>query len=325
MAQAWQMLERTFTDANAWRGAELPPDAGHFKVPASVTAELTDAVAELAANPLPLAALEPEHMDIPATQAFMAKIKATLTNGIGFALIDRLPLEATGEDGARALFWLMGSIIERPVAQNWMGDMIYDVTDTGRQPGNGTRPDKTNAEQNFHTDNSYNLCPPNFVGLLCLRAAKAGGTSHIVSFKAAHNARRDNNPDLLKRLYAPFYFDRQREHASYDAMTLSHPLFAEDDGDLLARLSKFQVMNGHKLAGDPLDAIGAEALDALEDAMSAPGMDVSFQFEPGQIQIINNRVIGHRRTEFIDWREADRKRLLVRLWLRDQGRPFYNG
>ena len=110
------MLERVFTDANAWRGAELSPDAGHFKVPASVTAELTDAVAELAANPLPLAALEPEHMDIPATQAFMAKIKATLTNGIGFALIDRLPLEATGEDGARSLFWLMGSIIERPVA-----------------------------------------------------------------------------------------------------------------------------------------------------------------------------------------------------------------
>ena len=58
---------------------------------------------------------------------------------------------------------------------------------------------------------------------------------------------------------------------------------------------------------------------------SAPGMDASFHFEPGQIQIINKRVIGHRRMEFIDWPEADRKRLLVRLWLRDQGRPFYNG
>ena len=51
-------------------------------------------------------------------------------------------------------------------------------------------------------------------------------------------------------------------------------------------------------------------------------MDASFHFEPGQIPIINKRVIGHRRMEFIDWPEADRKRLLVRLWLRDQGRPF---
>ena len=84
------------------------------------------------------------------TQALMAEIKTTLTDGIGFALIDCLPLRTTGEDLARALLWLIGSMIERPVAQNWAGDMMYDVTDTGR------RPDKTNAEQNFHTENKYN-------------------------------------------------------------------------------------------------------------------------------------------------------------------------
>ena len=319
------MLDRAFTDANAWRGAELAPGAGHFTVAASVTDELTNATAELAANPLPLAALRPDQIYMPATQALMAEVKKTLTKGIGFALIDRLPLGSTGEDGARMLFWLMGSMIERPVAQNWGGDMIYDVTDTGRQPGNGTRPDKTSAEQNFHTDNSYNLCTPNFVGLLCLRGAKAGGTSHIVSLKAAHNALRDTNPKLLKRLYSPFYFDRQREHAPNDAMTFSHPLFVENDGELLARLSKFQVINGQQLAGKPLDAARAKALDALEEVMSAPGMDVSFQFEPGQIQFLNNRVIGHRRTRFTDWPKGNRKRLLVRIWIRDQGGPFYNG
>jgi hypothetical protein len=160
------MLDRAFTDSNAWRGAELAPGAGHFKVPASVADELINAAAELAANPLPLAALRPDQIYMPATQAFMAEVKTTLTDGIGFALIDRLPLRTTGEAWARALFWLMGSMIERPVAQNWAGDMIYDVTDTGRQPGNGTRPDKTNAEQNFHTDNSYNLSTPTFVSLL---------------------------------------------------------------------------------------------------------------------------------------------------------------
>jgi len=124
---------------------------------------------------------------------------------------------------------------------------------------------------------------------------------------------RDTKPDFLKRLYDPFYFDRQREHVPNDTMTLSHPLFVEDDGELLARLSKFQVINGQKLASKPLDAIGVAALDALEETMSAPSMDVSFQFEPGQIQILNNRVIGHRRTGFTDWPEEDRKRLLVRL------------
>ncbi len=83
-------------------------------------------------------------------------------------------------------------------------------------------------------------------------------------------------------------------------MTLSHPLFVEDDGKLLARRSKFQVINGQKLAGKPLDAVRVAALDALEGPMSVPGMDASFQFEPGQIQILNNRVIGHRRMGFSD-------------------------
>jgi hypothetical protein len=44
-----------------------------------------------------------------------------------------------------------------------------------------------------------------------------------------------------------------------------------------------------------------------------------------QIQFVNNRLIEHRRTAFRDWPDAQRKRLLYRLWLRDWGRPFYNG
>ena len=36
----------------------------------------------------------------------------------------------------------------------------------------------------------------------------------------------------------------------------------------------------------------AEALDALKEAMSALRMHVSFQFEPGQTQILTNQIIG---------------------------------
>jgi alpha-ketoglutarate-dependent taurine dioxygenase len=59
--------------------------------------------------------------------------------------------------------------------------------------------------------------------------------------------------------------------------------------------------------------------------MSRPDLAAEFRFEPGQIQLVNNRQIGHRRTAFRDWPEPDRKRHLVRLWLRDGGRAFYNG
>lgn len=38
-----------------------------------------------------------------------------------------------------------------------------------------------------------------------------------------------------------------------------------------------------------------------------------------------DRELAHRRTAFRDWPEPERKRHLVRLWLRDAGRPFYQG
>jgi alpha-ketoglutarate-dependent taurine dioxygenase len=204
--------------------------------------------------------------------------------------------------------------------------MVYDVRDLGRPPGNGVRPDVTNAEQSFHTDNSYNLCPPEYVGLLCLHPAMAGGVSGVVSLPAAHNVMRQRHPELLPRLYRPFYFDRQREHAPGDVMVTHHPLFEVEGGDrLTGRLSRFQVTNGQALAGEPLDQAGGAALDALESVMRAPDMAVEFHFERGQIQLLNNRQLAHRRTAFRDWPEPERRRHLVRLWLRDRGRPFYNG
>ena len=41
--------------------------------------------------------------------------------------------------------------------------------------------------------------------------------------------------------------------------------------------------------------------------------------------LIDNRALGHKRTSFRDWPEAEHKRLLVRLWLRDRGSRAYNG
>lgn len=281
--------------------------------------------ARLRANPLPVLLLEPSAFELGACSALMGRARRILERGIGHVLIDRLPLERYGVEEAKALYWVLAQLLARPVAQSWDGKMIYDVRDLGRPPGNGVRPDITSAEQSFHTDNSYNLCPPDYVALLCLHPAMEGGVSAIVSFASAHNAMLEQHPALLRRLYAPFLFDRQREHAPGDAMVLRHCLFEYDGRELTARLSRFQVRNGHALAGVTLDDAGEEALAALDAIMTAPRYHREFFFERGQIQIIDNRRLGHRRTGFRDFPEPERKRHLVRLWLRDGGRRFYNG
>ena len=308
-----------------WRGDNLPVSAGRLLLPAAVEKELDRIVAALDRDPLPLLLLRPEDFMLDASRAFMCEVKRSLDDGPGFAVVDRLPVDRWSPSGARAVWWLLASLVARPVAQKLDGTSIYDVCDLGRPPGNGVRPDVTNAEQNFHTDNSYNHVPPHYVGLMCLRTAMEGGVSGIVSFAAAHEEMRRKHPDLLPRLYQPFYFDRQREHAPGDVMTTYHPMFEREENRLIARLSHFQVKNGHKLAGVELDPEGAAALDAFEAILNAPGMAARFHFEAGQMQLIDNRALGHKRTAFRDWPEPERKRLLVRLWLRDQGSRAYNG
>ncbi|MDI1284518.1 MAG: TauD/TfdA family dioxygenase [Reyranella sp.] len=308
-----------------WRGDSLPAEAGKIALPRDVEAELDALVASLDRDPVPLLLLRAEDYTLDASRRFMATVKQSLDAGPGFAIVDRLPVERWSESGLRAVWWLLASLVARPVAQKWDGTSIYDVRDLGRPPGNGVRPDVTNAEQNFHTDNSYNLVPPHYVGLLCVRTAMEGGVSGIVSFAAAHEEMRKRHSNLLPRLYQPFHFDRQREHAPDDVMTTWHPMLESEDGRLIARLSRFQVKNGYRLAGAELDPEGAAAIEAFEGILTAPGMSARFQFEPGQMQLIDNRALGHKRTAFRDWPDPERKRLLIRLWLRDSGSRAYNG
>ncbi|OFX04031.1 MAG: hypothetical protein A3D94_00530 [Alphaproteobacteria bacterium RIFCSPHIGHO2_12_FULL_66_14] len=308
-----------------WRGDTLPATAGRLAVPGEVVTELDAVVAALDRDPLPLLVLRPDDFALKASREFMREVKRTIDDGPGFAIVDRLPVDRWSQDGAKAVWWLLASLVARPVAQKWDGTSIYDVTDLGKPPGNGVRPDVTNYEQNFHTDNSYNNVPPHYVGLFCIRTAMEGGVSGIVSFATAHEEMRRRHPDLLPRLFQPFYFDRQREHAPDDVMTTWHPMLESEEGRLIARLSRFQVKNGYKLAGVDLDPEGLAAMEAFEAILNAPGMAAEFHFEPGQMQLIDNRALGHKRTRFRDWPDAARKRLLIRLWLRDRGGRAYNG
>jgi alpha-ketoglutarate-dependent taurine dioxygenase len=318
--------DRAFTGPAAWIGSALRADTGVIRLGSDARDEIERLAHTLEANPLPTLALAPDDFDLSACRSVMREVSAALVQGCGFVIIDRLPLEALTQDAAIKIYWLLARMIARPVAQKWTGEMIYTVADlTGKKPGNGIRADITNAEQNFHNDNSYNLCPPDYVALLCVNSAKSGGISRVVSLETAHNLLRERHPELLPRLYRPYHFDRQREHAPNDDMTIARPVFTVEDGRLKSRLSHHLIEKGHALAGEPLDQNGQSALDALTTIVDDPALYVEFHFAPGQIQILDNRRLGHKRTAFEDWQEPDRKRKLIRLWLRDHGRPFYNG
>lgn len=315
-----------FTGPNAWTGASLGADDGKITLSPECLAEIRQTRDLLRANPLPVLALGPDDVEMPACAATMAAARRTLDHGLGFVIVDRLPLDEMSTEEATAIYWLLARMTGRPVAQKWIdGRMLYSVTDLGKPSGNGVRPDVTNEDQSFHTDNSYNLRPPDHVGLLCLHPAMEGGISRVVSMTAVHNRMAEAFPDLIERLYEPYFFDRQREHADDDTRTIHRPVLSLEDGGLRVRVSRNLIYQGYKLAGKAVDHRSEAALAAWFSIVDDPAMYKEFFFEPGQIQFVNNRIMGHKRTKFTDWPDAARKRHLLRVWLRERGPRFYNG
>jgi alpha-ketoglutarate-dependent taurine dioxygenase len=321
-----QVRRTPFSGPIVWSRDTLSPDDGLVKISQDSLDELQAFVALLRRNPLPTVLLDHRDFELDTCRAMMAEARQILDEGTGFVIIDRLPIDEYSVEEAKAVYWILGQMVSRPVAQSWDAKMIYDVRDLGRQYTTSVRGDTTNKGENFHTDNNYNLCPPHYVALFCLNPAMEGGINSIVSFYTVYNEMLKRHPfELIERLYQPYLFNRQKEHAPGDPMILRHPLFEYDGTRLNCKLSHIQVASGQKLAGLPLDELGQQALETLESIMEEPQWNRKFFFERGQIQIVDNRRCGHRRTGFIDFPEPERKRHLVRLWLRNEGRRFYHG
>lgn len=58
-----------------------------------------------------------------------------------------------------------------------------------------------------------------------------------------------------------------------------------------------------------------DALDLLDDVLRRPSVMYSMYLQPGDMQILNNHVTLHSRTEFEDFEDPALKRCLFRLWL----------
>lgn len=318
--------EEALAGSLVWKADDLAAENWFFKLDSKCLSEIRDVVAHLQRHAVSTETLTPGAFDMPHCQAVMQTVRDRLIIGPGFALVDRLPLDILSKDEAKAVYWLLSSMVCRPVAQKLDGTMMYDVHDTGAkaEAGSGVRPDKTNIDLTFHNDNSYNNPMPDFVALLCLRPAKSGGVSRLMSFETAYNALLERHKEALARLFEPFVFDRQKEHFDDDPPTISEPILV-NNGGLRARLGIHQVRNGYKMLNQEMDGRTAGALAALEDVFNDSSLQLHFTMEAGQFQFVNNLVIGHSRTQFEDFEALQDRRHLVRLWLRAGGGRSYFG
>ncbi len=243
----------------------------------------------------------------------LADIREELETGRGLVLIRGLPVSKWGEENSTAVYWGIGQHLGTPVAQNMMGELLGHVQAAATEDwdkNHNVRGYQTTVHLPFHCDKS------DIVALLCLHTAKAGGTSNISSSVTIHDEILNTRPDLLEALYKPFCIDHRGEEFPNELPFYSAPTFAIHQGRFFSRFGMKYVESAQRYESVPrLSPREIEAMGYFNELAMRDDIRLDMEFEQGDIQILNNHLMVHSRTDYEDWPEPERRRHLVRMLL----------
>lgn len=311
------MLAEKIHDRRAWSAAGIDESEDwYYRLPQRCLAAIAETIGEFRRHPRPVTEVDVAGTHVAACTEHLQPPLAALEAGRGFVIIEGVAADRYSPAETQTLYWIVGQLLGRPFAQNVQGTLLYDVRDTGQDLTKGARFSVTNYESSFHTDNSFGESVLDYVGLLCLQTARAGGLSQVVSGFAVHNELLEHHADVLPVLYQPFHVDRRGGVREGESPTVRLPIIRWDSRELTFRYLRYWIEAGHQKAGEPLTAAQVHALDVLDSVLRRPELRVEFALRRGDMFFINNRWILHNRTAFEDYPEIDRRRHLVRLWLK---------
>ena len=314
------------TGPGVWIGPEIQHDESWiYRLDAAAVDEIDAALAHAKrfGRSIPFAA---DAFPLPRFAAELDDILEEIENGRGFMLLRGIPRERYTDAECELLYWGLGVHLGNPVSQNARGHRLGHVRDEGRVIADPTvRAYQTRQRMDFHTD----LLPVDVLGLLCLRAAKSGGASKVVSALTVHNVLREERPDLLEALYGMFYLDWRGEEPEGEQPWFAIPMFSARDGKVTARICSLAYYESAGRFGEQYrpTAIQREALETVQDIANRPELMLSMAFQEGDIQLINNHTTLHAREAYDDYDEPKRQRHLLRMWIAisdERRRPLAN-
>jgi len=294
-----------------WYGRELAARRDWIReLRAGELAEIRRAVD--GARGVPLDRLSPETFRLPRFGAVLKEILAELLEGRGFVLLRGLPVEQMTREEQAIAYLGMGSWLGGFRSQNAKGHLLGHVKDLGldiQDPR--VRYYQTNRKLEYHTD-SVDL-----VGLLCLKAAKAGGESYLASSMTVYNELLARRPDLVPALFEPFPTDRRGEVPEGMQPWFDIPIFHWHAGKLSCIYVRQYIESAQRLFPQArrLTQAQREAMDLIDELCNDPAIHLSMDFRPGDIQLLHNHQILHSRGDFENWPEPERHRHLLRLWM----------
>ena len=275
-------------------------------------AAFESAVARLDATGIDIAEIGPEHFATAGLADLVAEIRAATLHGRGFLLVRGIPVQRWSVRQCAVAYFGLGTLLGEPVSQNAMGHILGHVKDIG---ADYARPNhrgyQTAARLPYHCDSS------DIVALLCLKPAKAGGKSSIVSSWTLFNEMLARHPDLLAELLKPVYRDRRGEVPDGAEPWYAVPVFNPTaDGGLVATYVRSAMVKAQRFDEVPrLTPRLIAACDALDRLAEDPAIHLDMDFRPGDMQFVSNHWVMHSRTAYEDFPEPENRRHLFRLWL----------
>src|SRR5262245_3274366 len=309
------------TGAAAWYGPEMAA-RDDWLMPLSTTevAEIETAIGPPVAREVDIAAMTAAEFPLPTLGAKLrARATDEVLNGRGFLLMRGLPVERWSMREAATAFFGLGTHLGSARSQNGRGHVLGHVQDLGLDVTDpNVRIYQTHERQTYHTDSC------DIVGLLCLKTARSGGLSALVSSTTIFNEMRRLQPDLLKLLFEPVATDRRGEVPEGKKPYFEIPVFSWHRGYLTAIYQRQYIDSAQRFPNAPrLRAAQVEALDLFDALANDPRLHMFMEFKPGDVQLVHNHTMLHDRTRFVDWPEPERRRHLLRLWLAASGaRPL---
>ena len=294
----------------AWRGRGVSKDDIAFDLSSRQAAALEDVLLKVSRVGVPLGRILLAHCRHPALDRDLERVFEEIQDGRGIVIVRGIPVEAHSVDDIATMFWAIGTHFGRGVSQSALGDvlgMVRDETPPG-QP-ESARGYLSRRELSLHVDLAQ------IVGLMCVRQARSGGYSQYASGLAVHNEILATRPNLMPILYRGFPYHRRGEEAPTAAPITPYevPVFSNVDGNVSVFMVR-EIINAafRELRRD----FTPEEIDAI-DPFRATAQRLQFEtrLEPGEASFLNNYTVMHARSEFDDWEEPDKKRLMLRLWL----------
>ncbi len=255
--------------------------------------------------------LQIDDAPLPELGPKLRKIHDDLLTGRGFALLRGLPVNRHSLSENAWAYWLIGLHLGKAVPQNGKNHLLGHVKDLGLDYAKpNVRGYQTNARLPYHCDYS------DVVGLLCIRPAKRGGLSSIVSSVTLYNEMLEQAPGLTAVLSQPIVHTRWGEIPDGKGGWAQTPVFNPIEHTVITSYVRSAISKGQLLPGaPPISSAQIAACDYLDNLANDPDLHLDMELQTGDMQFLNNHWMLHSRTAYEDHKVEQNRRHLLRLWL----------